>query len=135
MCQALSQQRSTTHHPAGALAAAQLIKSGHSHQQQAGAGPYVQPVCISMVGMLTRPMACRAQPVVAAWTKNTLQDHFFKEAKKQGTSKGPDWPQQVLLKQPAVLYTRRSYCCMQQLPHPHSSVWQSPMLFCQDIIA
>jgi hypothetical protein len=34
-------------------------------------------------------MACRAQPVVAAWTKNTLHDHFFKEAKKQGEgSKG-----------------------------------------------
>lgn len=32
-------------------------------------------------------MACSracVQPVVAAWTKNTLQDHFFKEAKKQG---------------------------------------------------
>lgn len=29
-------------------------------------------------------MACRAQPIVAAWTKNTVQDHFFKEAKKQG---------------------------------------------------
>lgn len=37
-----------------------------------------------MAGMISRPMACRAQPVVAAWTKNTLQDHFFKEAKKQG---------------------------------------------------
>eukprot|EP00879_Flechtneria_rotunda_P023892 GHRR01025302.1.p1 GENE.GHRR01025302.1~~GHRR01025302.1.p1 ORF type:complete len:136 (+),score=33.04 GHRR01025302.1:513-920(+) len=25
-----------------------------------------------------------SRPVVAAWTKGTIQDHFFKEAKKQG---------------------------------------------------